>query len=160
MFGVLTVNILSRGLKRLQPYSKNDDIVFSPHQPTHNTSYRLNKNRFLHIFSHLYFKKMKYHICISIQTLYSVICWSTFGRDYSLKSSWVWCYKLGSPVFGEFLPFFSADPLKLSQVGWGVLLHSYLQVSPEMFDRVQVRALAGHSETCPEATPAVSWLCA
>ena len=25
----------------------------------------------------------------------------------------------------------------------GVLLHSYFQVSPEMFDRVQVRALAG-----------------
>ena len=43
---------------------------------------------------------------------------------------------------GEFLPFFSADPLKLCQVGWGVSLHSYFQVSPEMFDWVQVRALA------------------
>ena len=42
-----------------------------------------------------------------------------------------------------FLPFFSADPLKLCQVGWGVLLHSYFQVSPEMFDQVQVRTLAG-----------------
>ena len=50
---------------------------------------------------------------------------------------------LGTPVFGEFLPFFSADPLKLCQVGWGASLHSYFQVSPEMFDRVQVRALAG-----------------
>ena len=29
------------------------------------------------------------------------------------------------------------------QVGWGASLHSYFQVSPEMFDRVQVRALAG-----------------
>ena len=37
----------------------------------------------------------------------------------------------------------SADPLKLCQVGWGVLLHCYFQVSPEMFDQVQVRALAG-----------------
>ena len=46
-------------------------------------------------------------------------------------------------MLGEFLPFFSADPLKLCQVGWGVLLHSYFQVSPEMFDRVQVWALAG-----------------
>ena len=27
--------------------------------------------------------------------------------------------------------------------GWGVSLHSYFQVSPEMFDWVQVRALAG-----------------
>ena len=44
--------------------------------------------------------------------------------------------------FGEFLPFFSADPLKLCQVGWEVMLHSYFQVSPEMFDGVQVQALA------------------
>ena len=37
---------------------------------------------------------------------------------HSLKSSWVWRYKLGTPGFGEFLPFFSADPLNLCQVGW------------------------------------------
>ena len=79
--------------------------------------------------------KLKHHIYQSIQTLYSVLCHS----DYSLESSWVWRYKLGTPVFGQFLPFFSADPLKLCQVGWGALLHSYFQVSPEMFDR----ALAG-----------------
>ena len=48
-----------------------------------------------------------------------------------------------APVFGEFLPFISADPVKLCQVGWGALLHSYFQVSPEMFDWVQVQALAG-----------------
>jgi hypothetical protein len=79
----------------------------------------------------------------SIQTLYWVLCWSTFGSDYSLKYSWVWRYKLGTPVFGEFLSFFSADPLKLCRVWWRVLLHSYIQVSPEMFDRLQVWALAG-----------------
>ena len=44
---------------------------------------------------------------------------------------------------GEFLPFFSADPLKLCQVGRVASLYSYFQVSPEMFDQVQVRALAG-----------------
>ena len=49
------------------------------------------------------------HIYICIQTLYLVLCLSTFGSDYSLKSSWIWCYKLGTPVFGEFLPFFSAN---------------------------------------------------
>ena len=64
-------------------------------------------------------------------------------HDYSLNSSWVWRNKLGTPVFGEFLPFFSADPIKLYQNGCGALLHSYFQVSPEMFDRVQARALAG-----------------
>ena len=46
-------------------------------------------------------------------------------------------------MFRESLPFFSADPLKLCQVGWGALLHSYFHVSPEMLDQVQVRALAG-----------------
>ena len=50
---------------------------------------------------------------------------------------------MGTPVFGEFLPFFSSDLLKLCQVGWGVSLHRYFQVSPEMFDQVQVRVLAG-----------------
>jgi hypothetical protein len=49
--------------------------------------------------------------------------------------------KLGTPVFGEFLTF-SVYPLKLCQVGWGASMHSYFQVSPEMFDRVQVRTLA------------------
>uniref|UniRef100_A0A673ZKN5 Uncharacterized protein n=1 Tax=Salmo trutta TaxID=8032 RepID=A0A673ZKN5_SALTR len=53
----------------------------------------------------------------------------------------------------EFLPFFSADPFKLCQVGWGALLHSYFQVSPEMFDRVQVRALAGPPKDIPRLVP-------
>jgi hypothetical protein len=48
-----------------------------------------------------------------------------------------------APVFGEFLPFFSADPLKLCQVGWGASLHSYFQVCAEIFNGVQVRTLAG-----------------
>jgi hypothetical protein len=47
-----------------------------------------------------------------------------------------------------FLPFFSADPLNLCQVGWGASLHSYFQVSPEMFDRVQVQALSALSFVC------------
>jgi hypothetical protein len=38
---------------------------------------------------------------------------------------------------------YSADPLKLCQVGWGASLHRYFQVSPEMFDQVQVQALVG-----------------
>ena len=73
-------------------------------------------------------------------TLYSVLCRSTFGSDYSLESSWVWRYKFGTPVFGEFLAFFSADPVKLCQVGGEASLHSYFQVPPQMF---VVQALAG-----------------
>ena len=65
----------------------------------------------------MYNRKLKYHIYISIQSLYPVLCWSTFGSNYSLESYWVWRYKLGTPVL---------DPLKFCQVGWGVLLRSWL----------------------------------
>ena len=78
---------------------------------------------------------------ISIQTLYSVLCWST---DYSLKSSWVWRYNLGIPVF------FSARPLKLCQVGWEMSLS---------LQRCSIRFKSGlwlgHSRKL-EATPALS----
>ena len=39
---------------------------------------------------------------VRIQTLYSVLSWSSFGSDYSLKSSWVWCDKLCTPGFWGF----------------------------------------------------------
>ena len=82
-----------------------------------------------------------------------------------IKATGGYCrYKLGTPIFGEFLPFFSADPLKLCQFGWEALLHSYFQVSPAMFDQVLSPGSGWvtqvHSETCPEATPALLWLCA
>jgi hypothetical protein len=97
----------------LQPHSKMY-ILFIPlnqHTITHNDK---AKTVFYKMLANL-LKSFKY---INIQTLYSVLCWSTFGSDYSLKSSWVWRYKLGTPVFGEFLPFLLADPLKLCQVSW------------------------------------------
>ena len=81
---------------------------------------------------------MKYYIYISIQTLYSVLCWSNFGSDYIRVFLGI-TLQLGTPVFGEFLPFFSVDPLKLCQVGWGASLHSYFQVSPEMFPKPLLR---------------------
>ena len=56
-------------------------------------------------------------------------------------------------MFGEFLPFFSADPLKFCQVGWGALLHSYFQVSPKMLDRIQVWAPAGPLKNIQRLVP-------
>ena len=41
----------------------------------------------------------------------------------------------------------------LCQVGWGVSLHSYFQVSAETFDRVQVRALAGPHKDVQRLVP-------
>ena len=60
---------------------------------------------------------------------------------------------LGTPVFWEFLPFISEDPLKFCQVGWGELLHSYFQVSPEMLDRVQVWAMDGPLKAIQRLVP-------
>ena len=85
------------------------------------------QKRFFIYFCQKITNKIKYHIYISIQTLYSVLCWSTFGSDHSIESSWVWRYKLGTPAFGEFLPFFSADPLKLRLDGercWTAIFRS------------------------------------
>ena len=48
-----------------------------------------------------------------------------------------------------FLGIWGVSPILLCrssetlQVGWGAFLHNYFQVFPEMFDRVQVWALAG-----------------
>ena len=39
------------------------------------------------------------------------------------------------------------------QVGWGVSLHCYFQVNPEMFDGVQVRALAGSLKDIQRLVP-------
>jgi hypothetical protein len=80
----------------------------------------------------------KYHIYIIIQTLYSVLCWNTFGSDYSLESSWVWqawhiCIWGVSPIL----------LCRSCQVGWRASLHNDFMISPEMFNWVQVQALAG-----------------
>ena len=53
----------------------------------------------------------------------------------------------------------SADPLKLCHVGWGASLHSYFQVSPEMFDRVQVRCLVGPLKDIQKPVPKPLLLC-
>ena len=61
--------------------------------------------------------------------------------------------KLGTPVFGEFLPFFSADLLQLCQAGWGASLHRNVQVYPEMFDQLEVLALAGPLKNIQRLVP-------
>ena len=62
-------------------------------------------------------------------------------------------------VFVEFLPLISADPLKLCLAGWGTLLHSYFQVSPEMYVPVQVWALAGPLKDIQRLVPKLLLCC-
>ena len=108
------------------------------------------------------FIKMKYHIYMSIQTLYSILCWSTFGKRLQPRvflgmtlQSWHTC------IWGvfPFLLYRSSQALS----GW------MRSVAAQIFSGLSrdVRsgsspgsgwATQGHSETCPEATPALSWL--
>ena len=45
-------------------------------------------------------KKQRNHMYMSIHSLCSILCWCTFGSNYSLKSFWIWCHKLSTPIFG------------------------------------------------------------
>lgn len=44
---------------------------------------------------------------------------------YSLKSSWLWCHKLGTFVW-QFRPFIFAEPLELHWFGWELSVHRAL----------------------------------
>jgi hypothetical protein len=107
-------------------------------------------------------KQNWYHIYIRIQTLYSELCWSTFASDYSLKSSSLWCYKLGT-AWGVSNILLCRSSLALpgrmgivtSQLFSGLFRDVRSGSSPG-----SGLATKGHSETCPKATPALSWLCA
>ena len=135
----------------LQPYAKIVEIIFFPSsiytQYPINTEIRIylsiygvlsvdwNNEKIISLLKNEFInkEKLKYHIDISIQTLYSVLSWSTFGTNYSLESSWVWCDKFCTPGFGDFLPFFFANPFKLRQVECRLSGDSHFQASPEMF---------------------------
>ena len=80
---------------------------------------------------------------VGIQPSESILCRSAFGSDYSFESSWVCLYQLCTSGFGNFLPFFLVDLLKLCQVGWGASVSSNLQVFPWILNGIEVLALAG-----------------
>ena len=85
---------------------------------------------------------------MSIQPPESILCRSTFGSDYSFESSWVCLHQLCTSGFGDFLPFFVADLLKLCQVGWGVSVNSNLWQSFHRFSvGFKSGLLLGHSRT-------------
>ena len=69
------------------------------HPITHNDIAKTDYSIFL---CNLYCFIRKCYIYLSIQTLYLVLCWSTFGSNYSLESSKIWRYKLGPLYLGSF----------------------------------------------------------
>ena len=96
---------------------------------------------------------------MSVHILSLILGCCTFGSDYSFKASWERNYELGTLVSGHFCPFLLAYPCKLRQVGWGASMHSHFQLFPQMFNWIQVWALAGplkDAQTFSEATPLFS----
>ena len=84
-----------------------------------------------------------------------VLCRSVLGSEYSFEASWV-CrclHQLCTSGFGDFLPFFLVDLLKLCEVGWGVSVNSNLQVFPQILKGIQVWATQGLPCSCSEAIP-------
>lgn len=53
-------------------------------------------------------KKQKYHMYIGYRTLLKLL----------------WCYKPGTPIFGQIVSFLFAEPLRLPQIGWGAFSHA------------------------------------
>ena len=94
----------------LQPYSQIDWINLSPKKFYTQYPIKTKSNKFVANLLHIWTKNKTF--------AFTCICWSTFGSNSSLKSFWVWCYKLGA-YFGQNPTFFFAEPLKLHQVGWG-----------------------------------------
>jgi hypothetical protein len=72
---------------------------------------------FKNIFANVLNIKHVYHIYINNLTLYSVLCWSTFGSKYSLVSSWVWRYKLGTTGYRGVSPICRCRSSK-ALLGW------------------------------------------
>ncbi len=89
---------------------------------------------------------MKQVHCISIQALNSVLSWSTFKPKYF----WLWCNKLCTSAFGNYLPFFSS-PLKLP--AW-MGIDAHFLFFPEIF---KTRLWLGHSRTFTELS--ISYSC-
>ena len=92
-----------------------------------------NQNRF---FENVQIYNNKYQIQYSVLLL--VLCWSTFSNDYSLESSWVWRYKLCTPIFGEFLLCISSQALRHCTA----IFRSFQSCPGSEW------ATQGHSETC------------
>lgn len=76
----------------------------------------------------------------------SLLCWCTFGTNYSFKSFWIWCHKR---------PLWSTSQ---APSGWmeSVDAQPFSDLSRD--ESSQSWATQGHPPSCPEATPLISWL--
>ena len=94
---------------------------------------------------------------ISIQPHESIIYITAFGSDYSLESSWECLYHLYTSGFGDFLPFFHADLLKLGS--FSEQQSSSLSTDSRWDSSLGFGwATQGLSHSCSEAISVLLWL--
>ena len=104
-------------------------------------------------------ENLKCFASITIQPSEPVLWRSAFGSGYSFESSRVCLYQLCTSGFGDFLPFFLADLLKLCHVGWGEHESSSLSTDSQWDSSLGFSwATQGLSRTCSEAIPVLLWL--
>jgi len=110
----------------------------------------------------IYIKKKKNHKYVSIHSLCSILCWSTFGTNYSLKSFWVWCYKLGTSIFGQFLFLLCRNSQAPSGWMWSVGAQQFSDLSRDVQSGSSLGsswATQGHSQSCPWVSCVILAVC-
>ncbi len=78
-----------------------------------------------------------------MHTLKLIRSWSTFWFDYTTQSFWVWVYQHGTSWLRNICPLFFANILQICQIARASPVHSPLQITPQIFNRIQIWALAG-----------------
>ncbi len=78
-----------------------------------------------------------------MHTLKLIRCWSTFWFYYTTQSFWVWVYQHGTSWLRNICPLFFAKTLQICQIVRASPVHSPLQITPQIFNWIQVWALAG-----------------
>ncbi len=78
-----------------------------------------------------------------MHTLKLIRCWSTFWFYYTTQSFWVWVYQHGTSWLSNICPLFFAKMLQICQIARASPVHSPLQITTQMFSRIQVWAMAG-----------------
>ena len=71
-------------------------------------------------FPYIFRMFVRYFVEAPVALIYFESCWVQFGQ-------------FRTPCFGQFLPPFLEDPLKLIQIGCGLSVNCELQVAPQIF---------------------------
>ncbi len=77
-----------------------------------------------------------------MHTLKLILCWSIFWFDYT-QSFWIWVYQHGTSWLSNICLLFFAKTLQICQIAMASPVYSPLQIIPQIFNRIQVWALAG-----------------